>query len=256
MARGTGLLPGRWAGTAGQRPTGGTNRAVGPGRGSLVRQTAWFSREVRRAPPRLLAGPVIVRHVAPSWYDPYDMPDRKAPLPALGSPHLRHPGLYEPLCRAYADAAAICFSESHTSPVEIEIRHEDSTCLRELAWDEPSGDAWASWRNSHEATEQGACSVGLATVEAELGLVALSRAETRTGADFYIALPGQRLEEAHRLEISGTKTGMLRDLHSRLRQKVRQTRRGLSSQPALACVVGFRVKMVALASLEMQEGDA
>ncbi len=197
-----------------------------------------------------------MRLVAPSWYDPPDMPTRKSPLPALGSLHLRHPGLYEPLCRAYADAAAICLSESHTSPVEFEIRREDTSCLRELAWDEPSRDALASWRNSHEATEQGATSVGLATVEAELGLVALSRAETRTGADFYIARPGQKLEEAHRLEISGTKAGMLRDLHSRLRQKVHQTRRGLSSRPALACVVGFRVKMVALASLEMEGGDA
>jgi hypothetical protein len=140
--------------------------------------------------------------------------------------------------------------------VEIEIRRDNASCLRELAWDEPPQDALASWKNSHEATEQGACSVGLATVEAELGLVALSRAETRTGADFYIALPGQELEQAHRLEISGTKTGMLRDLHSRLRQKVRQTGRGLSSRPALACVVGFRVRMVALASLEMEEGDA
>lgn len=184
------------------------------------------------------------------------MPVRKTPLPALGGLYLRHPGLYEPLCRACADAAAICLGESHTSPVEIEIRREETSCLRELSWDEPSWDALASWRNSHEATEQGACSVGLATVEAELGLVALSRAETRTGADFYVARPGQRLEEAHRLEVSGTRTGMLRDLHSRLRQKVLQTRRGLSRRPALACVVGFRVRVIALASLEMEGGDA
>lgn len=196
-----------------------------------------------------------MRSVAPSWYNSSDMPTRKSPLPALGSLHLRHPGLYEPLCRAYADAAAICLSESHTSPVEIEIRREDMSCLRELSWNEPPRDAVASWRNAHEATEQGACSVGLATVEAELGVVALSRAETRTGADFYIAPPGQGLELAYRLEISGTQTGMLRDLHSRLRQKVRQTRRGLSRRPALACVVGFRIRMVALAFLEMEGGD-
>jgi len=184
------------------------------------------------------------------------MPTRKSPLPALGSLHLRHPGFYEPLCRAYADAAAICLSESHTSPIEIEIRREGSSCLRELAWAEPLPDALASWGNSHEATEQGACSVGLATVETELGMVALSRAETRTGADFYVGPPGQSLERAHRLEISGTKTGRLRDLYSRLRQKIRQTRRGLSRQPALACVVGFRVRMVVLTSPEMEAGDA
>ena len=121
--------------------------------------------------PQLPVGPMIVRRVAPSWYDPPDMPNRKAPLPALGSLHLRHPGLYEPLCRAFAP-------------------------------------------------------------------------------------PGVGLEQAQRLEVSGTKTGALRDLHSRLRQKVRQTQRGLSRRPALACVVGFRIKMVALASLEMEGGDA
>lgn len=181
---------------------------------------------------------------------------RKPPLPDLAALHLRHPGLYEPLCQAYADAAAICLSECHTSPVEMGIRCGDTACIRELAWNEPSQKALASWRNQDEATEQGACSIALATVEAELGMVGLSRAETRTGADFYIAMPGQGLEQSRRLEVSGTRSSVARDLQVRLRQKIQQARRGRSNLPALACVVGFRVRAIVMAFEERRGRDA
>lgn len=178
------------------------------------------------------------------------MAERKPPLPDLAALHLRHPGFYEPLCRAYADAASLCLDDSHRSPVDFEVSTGDELSLREVSWSSPSPAARASWSHRDDATEQGACSLGLATVEAELGWVALSRADTRTGADYFVGLPGEDLEHARRLEISGTRQGEERHLQARFREKVEQARRGRSELPALACVVGFRAKRVLLGRVE------
>ncbi len=174
-------------------------------------------------------------------------PMRRPALPALRMLHERHPGFYLPLCETYADAAAICLADSHTAPLDIEIRCEQELSVREIDWDEPSERAIASWANRDDTTRDGAYSVSLATVEAELGFVAIRRAETRTGADYYVGSPGTDLEGAHRLETSGVRFGDLRDVNSRLREKIEQTKRGSSDRPALACVVGFAAKTVALA---------
>jgi hypothetical protein len=178
------------------------------------------------------------------------MVERQAALPSLRDLYLRHPGLYEPLCRAYADAAAICFAENYASPTEMEIRYGNFTGIRDLSWEVPAENARASWNNKDDATEQGAYSVSLAVVEAELGLVALSRAETRTGVDYYVGRPGTDLEESYRLEVSGTRSSEAREVQSRLRQKLEQAHKGQSNKPALACVVGFATRIIALADLD------
>jgi hypothetical protein len=88
-------------------------------------------------------------------------------------------------------------------------------------------------------------------VEKELGLVALSRAETRTGADYYVGQPEARdLEEAFRLEVSGVDQGHAADLRKRLSQKEEQARRGNSCLPAYASVVGFREASVLVSRVE------
>ena len=81
----------------------------------------------------------------------------------------------------------------------------------------------------------------LAVIEAEFGFVALARAETRTGADYYIGSPDSSdLEQALRLEVSGTDQGDLPSIRSRLDQKVAQIRRGNSGRPGIAAVIGFQ----------------
>jgi hypothetical protein len=72
-------------------------------------------------------------------------------------------------------------------------------------------------------------------------MVALSRADTRTGADYYVARPESAdFEEAFRLEVSGVDAGSLADIRRRLRSKEEQAARGDSFLPAYASVVGFR----------------
>lgn len=85
------------------------------------------------------------------------------------------------------------------------------------------------------------------------GLVAVHRAETLTGADYYVARPGDSsddLEDCQRLEVSGVDRGFRGVLERRLRAKLDQAAAGRSNPPALAGVVGFRASLVMLAGLE------
>lgn len=167
----------------------------------------------------------------------------KEPLPSFQTLHERHIGLYEPLCRAYADAAGVCFSRHHQSPTDIKINKQIEICRREVRWEKPDNRTARSWANDDDATRDAAYSVSLAVIEAEFGLFAFTRAETKTGADYYIGSPNASdLEDAFRLEVSGTDYGNLSAIRSRLREKVEQLRRGNSSKPGIAAVIGFREK--------------
>jgi hypothetical protein len=72
-------------------------------------------------------------------------------------------------------------------------------------------------------------------------MVALSRADIRTGADYYVGRPeSPDLEQAFRLEVSGLNEGGLVDIRRKLRSKEVQAAKGDSFLPAYASVVGFR----------------
>ncbi|MEP7013005.1 MAG: hypothetical protein ABJC13_22005 [Acidobacteriota bacterium] len=161
--------------------------------------------------------------------------------------HERHPGFNRPICEAYSQAAAVCFSDAHSSPTDLEIYNEMEGCERSLAWQAPDIGARASWANKDDATRDGAYAVSLAVVEGELGFVALSRSDVRTGADYYIGTPGTDLEHCHRLEVSGVREGRPQDVRTRLRDKVKQARKGASELPAFACAVGFGCRTILLA---------
>jgi len=176
----------------------------------------------------------------------------KEPLPELAELHFRHPGLTVDICRAYAEAAGVCLSRHHTPPIEMSLTGAFSPCLRQIAWQAPTARAARAWANRDDATRDGAYSLSLAAVEAEYGLTAVARADTRSGADFYIAPHGEHedLESAFRLEVSGLdKTGESR-LRSRLRRKVAQVGGGNVSGPSLVIVVGFSARRIAMAEVE------
>ena len=85
------------------------------------------------------------------------------------------------------------------------------------------------------------------------GLVAVYRAETLTGADYYVARPGDSLhdlEDCQRLEVSGVDRGLPGAVERRVRAKLEQVAAGRSNLPALAGVVGFRARLIMLADLQ------
>ncbi len=119
--------------------------------------------------------------------------------------------------------------------------------LHEVALVPPDDRCKKAWGNKDDATRDGAYACALAATELCLGLYAVRRAETLTGADYYVskdAHPDNDLENCLRLEVSGTDTDNYYKVQQRLNEKVEQAAAGKSSLPAIAAIVGFKVKKI------------
>jgi hypothetical protein len=167
----------------------------------------------------------------------------------IDSLHERHSGLTPSLSGSFFEATTVCLNRHHNSPIEIDIVHNGKESKRLVEFESPNSRVLNAWANDIDTTESGAYGVSLAAVEAEENLVAVRRAETLTGADWYIAPlgtdPGD-LEDCFRLEVSGVDAGDRRIIETRLQQKINQTRKGASNLPAIASVVGFKEKAIAI----------
>ena len=166
---------------------------------------------------------------------------------------MRHPGLTQATADANTEAASVCLDRHHASPVDVELGRNDATTVASVDWATPDAQTKLAWANETDATEAGACACALAAVELTDGLRAVGRAEILTGADYYIAPAGKDtddLEECRRFEVSGVDGGGDQTIRQRLRAKLAQAKRGDSSLPATACVVGFRARRILLADLD------
>jgi len=137
----------------------------------------------------------------------------------LGGLHERHPGLTPALGQCYAEAASVCLSRHHQPPVTAAVNHSGISEPKVVNFDIPDARVSRAHANEIDATEIGAYGLSLAAIEAVAGLVAVRRAETLTGSDWYIAPAGtdsQDLENCIRLEVSGINAGGSKDIKSRL----------------------------------------
>jgi hypothetical protein len=154
----------------------------------------------------------------------------------------RHLGLTSGIANGYSEAARVCLDRHHVSPVSFRLSDNDRTKKVKADWLKADKRTTEAWANKDDATEAGAYALSLAAIELMRGLVAVRRAETLTGADYYLGRPGAHagdLEAALRLEVSGTDEGSETVMKARLRLKKEQTRQGNSNLPAVASVVGF-----------------
>src|SRR5438105_5145214 len=103
--------------------------------------------------------------------------------------HIRHPGLTAALAKAYHEAACICLGRHHRSPVDFAIRNERRAENVSVRWPKPTARARRAWANQDDATRDAAYLCVIAAAEALEGLRAVRRAETRTGADYYLGMP-------------------------------------------------------------------
>lgn len=171
----------------------------------------------------------------------------------LGALADRHPGLTKAIGEGYCEAAAVCLSRHHRPPTDLVVDYEDNTSEYSANWTEPDLRTKRAWANEIDATEAGAYAVSLAAVELTKGLVAVRRAETLTGADYYVAPVGinpDDLEECVRLEVSGLDKGNRAVIQQRLKSKISQAAAGASNLPAIASVVGFRQRAVVIAKVD------
>jgi hypothetical protein len=176
------------------------------------------------------------------------MTDLGKPRIVIEALHERHAGLTRSLGDSYSEAAMVCLSRHHDSPVELAISNPNPV-THVIEFSKPDGRTLNAWANTIDTTENGAYALCLAAVETVENLVAVRRAETLTGADWYVAPIGtdpQDLETCFRLEVSGVDIGSKSVIHARLRQKLEQTRKGDSNVPAIATVVGFKELAVAI----------
>jgi|SRR5882672_6697295 len=174
----------------------------------------------------------------------------------LESLHERHVGLTPSLSGTFFEAASVCLNRHHDSPVEVEIARNGGSSIRMVEFKKPDVRVLNAWANDIDTTESGAYCVCLAAVEVEEQLVAVKRAETLSGADWYVAPVGTApddLEHCLRLEVSGLDTGARSAVDARLRQKVAQARRGASNLPAIASVVGFKERTIAIQKVSSDE---
>ena len=166
-----------------------------------------------------------------------------------------HPGMTAARARSHAEAASVCVARHHDSPATYAVWDQDRRTDLEFYWDAPNKRLLASWANVNETTEAGAVALVLAALETCAGMVAVRRAETWTGADYYVGPPGSGrddLEHCLRLEISGVDRGSSSTVYARVARKVRQVIRGASNLPALVGVVGFRACLMVLQPVEAE----
>ena len=163
--------------------------------------------------------------------------------------HLRHRALTQPIAGSTCQAASVCLSRHHSPPTAFALEADGISRRVEVEWDIPDARARDAWDNKVEATEAGACACVIAGVELIHGLFAVRRAQTGTGADYYVGTAGsgiEDLEDCRRLEVSGVDSGDKKAVFRRVIEKAQQTRDGDSSLPAIAGVVGFAARLMVI----------
>lgn len=164
----------------------------------------------------------------------------------------RHPGISAGVGLSYEEAARVCLDRHHTPPTAFTVRDNGTESEADASWVGADIALRRAWANDIDATEAGAYALAVAAIELRRGLIAVRRAETRTGADYYVDDPNASpddLESAIRLEVSGTSDGDAGVIESRLKQKLNQTSKGDSNLPAMAVVVGFAQRRIVAADL-------
>ncbi|WP_199858136.1 hypothetical protein [Limnothrix sp. PR1529] len=180
------------------------------------------------------------------------MAEDNPPLLPLQNMADRHQALTPAVASSYLEAARVCLDRHHISPKEFTLGDDQAESVAKVEWEITDSRVQAAWANVDDATRDGAYAVAIAATELLRGMVAVRRAETRTGADYYIASSDQDLEDLEgcfRLEVSGTHSGKS-EVKKRLRIKLEQARQGNSNLPALAAVIGFRVQLILLQTVD------
>src|SRR5687767_11008214 len=117
------------------------------------------------------------------------------PLLPLADMHLRHYGLTAAIAANNLEAATVCLSEHHQPPATFRIENNGTAGLTSVEWGPPDKRTQGAWNNKIDTTEMGAYACVIAGVELVTGRLAVHRAETGTGADYYIGPPGSGVED-------------------------------------------------------------
>ena len=112
------------------------------------------------------------------------------PTLQLSNLDARHPGVSHGIAMCYKEAAQVCLERHHKPPKVFSLTLDSVNVTADADWSPPSPALQAAWNNSIDATEAAAYCIALAAVEITNGLYAIFRAETQSGADYYLAPEG------------------------------------------------------------------
>lgn len=161
--------------------------------------------------------------------------------------HARHYALTQLIAGSYYEAASVCLSRHGSPPAAMRVSDNGTESSAQISWTVPTAQVQGAWNNEIDATEAGAYCCVIAGIELCRRLFAVRRAQTGTGADYYVGPLGageEDLEDCIRLEVSGVSDGGDGEVRRRLRGKVQQAQAGSSSLPAVAGVIGFSAKLL------------
>lgn len=177
---------------------------------------------------------------------------KSAPRLPIYDMEKRHPGLTEGTAKSYLEAATVSLDAEHKSPQDFLLNYDHHEQTTEVMWDPPSQRCLRGWANHDDATRDGAYACAIAAAELSSGLYAMRRAETLTGADYYVApkdTDPDDFESCIRLEVSGTRSDE-QEVRRRLSDKIKQARSGRSNLPAIAAIVGFKTKHITMRTVD------
>lgn len=151
-------------------------------------------------------------------------------------------GLTPSRCASYAEAASVCLeNQGHSSPASMEVfvQTSQSTETKTINWSATHGRAARSWNDLQEATEDGACGIAALIWCKPKGLK-MERSAKGTGIDYWLADDhDQLMQHSARLEVSGILSGSRSSVHTRVKQKLRQSERSAGTLPVTVVVVEF-----------------
>jgi len=179
-----------------------------------------------------------------------------SPALALEGVAARHTGLTDEVWNYHHQAACVCLDRHHAPPQPFTVRLDETREQHPIVWVPAEAAARRAWADSTEATECGAYALTIACAERMAGLVVILKAESPSGADWYVAPPGTGVDTngdpdldapgVRRFEVSGVDVG---PVGARLTEKRQQLLRGRSDLPGIAAVVGFQRAIVEMESM-------
>jgi hypothetical protein len=116
----------------------------------------------------------------------------------------RHPGLTYFIAGYYLEAARVCLDRHHTSPTDFSYQNDQEEGITAVQWETTDAQTRGAHNNETDATRDGAYIFALAALEMLSGFVAVRRAETQTGSDYYVAPIGEAVDDLEgwwRLEV-------------------------------------------------------
>lgn len=140
-----------------------------------------------------------------------------------------------------AEAGGVCLeAEGHNPTADLTVTGNITGNFL-LNWSPIPRDVLRSWQDEQYTTEQGACAVAVLLADQELDYRVIRTSARGTGFDYWMGDADTELfQDKARLEVSGIRQGTTGQIHQRVRQKLRQTKKSDSSGlPVYVVVVEF-----------------